>query len=155
MFQFLHSVFSLFYNSNIYEISRFPLNTLLTQKVLTVIEQDYNEQLLELSRTFSKFYWQNDKLINLPDVIKEALVANGFDSESIEMIFERAQSSQIAELLKKRTEEAVANGVFGVPSFLVKRDRHSDKELFFGCDRVDLMMRWIGFEPVPFYKSKL
>lgn len=110
-----------------------------------------------MSRTVWVYYWQNDKRIDLPDVIKEALFANGFTAEVIDVIFERAKSTQISDLLTERTEKAVSNGVFGVPSFLVKRDEHSDKELFFGSDRVDVMMKWIGFDPVlpPSVKSNL
>lgn len=132
------------------------MNTINTQRVLTVIEQDYNSKLEDISLSLFQAYWQNDKRIDLNDVIVETLKAHGFDSEQIEIIIERSQKDEIKELLKNRTEEAVAKGSFGVPTFICKKDIHSDEELFFGSDRIDIMMKWMGFEPLPYnFSSKL
>lgn len=101
-------------------------------------------------------YWQNDKRIDLNDVVIEILKAHGFESEQIEIIIEKSQKEEIKELLKNITEEAVSKGAFGVPTFICKKDIHSDEELFFGSDRIDVMMNWMGFEPLPYnFSSKL
>ncbi|MDH5206559.1 MAG: 2-hydroxychromene-2-carboxylate isomerase [Hylemonella sp.] len=51
---------------------------------------------------------------------------------------ERAQSPEIQALYEAYTQEAIAKGVFGAPSYLV------DGELFWGQDRLDFLARRLG-----------
>ena len=54
-----------------------------------------------------------------------------------------AQSDRIAEALKKETEEAMALGVFGSPTFVV------DGEVFWGDDRLDDAIGWAKGNRLP------
>jgi 2-hydroxychromene-2-carboxylate isomerase len=51
-------------------------------------------------------------------------------------IFERAGSTAIKERLRAETEEAMARGIFGAPSFTV------GDELFWGNDRLEQAIAW-------------
>ena len=61
-------------------------------------------------------------------VLKEILRDLALDEEAI---FERANEDSVKQLLRSRTDEAQTRGVFGAPSFFVK------KELFWGSDRLE------------------
>ncbi len=51
-------------------------------------------------------------------------------------VAERAQAQANKDALKRQTDEAIARGVFGAPSFLV------GNELFWGNDRLDDALAW-------------
>jgi len=48
-------------------------------------------------------------------------------------LWDIAESAEIQELLAANGEQAIAQGVFGVPTFFV------DGEMFFGNDRLDFV----------------
>ncbi|HQF30411.1 MAG TPA: 2-hydroxychromene-2-carboxylate isomerase [Hyphomicrobiales bacterium] len=58
-----------------------------------------------------------------------------------EIVIERALAPQNKALLKSETEEAMARGIFGAPSFLTE-----DGELFWGNDRLDEALEWAAGE---------
>jgi 2-hydroxychromene-2-carboxylate isomerase len=58
--------------------------------------------------------------------------ALGISSEEIE-----SNKKESKRILRKNTEEAISNGVFGVPTFLI------DKELFWGGDSLDMMLDYL------------
>lgn len=63
-----------------------------------------------------------------PDDLKAMCKAEGFDFKEIVAL---GEASQNKDQLRANTEEAVARGAFGAPSFFV------GDELFFGHDRLD------------------
>jgi 2-hydroxychromene-2-carboxylate isomerase len=63
-----------------------------------------------------------------PDVAAEVLAKAGFDPAAL---LELAGSDAAKERLKAATEDAVARGVFGAPTFFV------GDQMFFGQDRLD------------------
>jgi len=50
-------------------------------------------------------------------------------------------SSEVKALLKANTDEAIAKGVFGVPTFLV------DDKLFWGLDALPMMQQYLDSDP--------
>ena len=71
--------------------------------------------------------WEHGKNLNDPNEIGKVLVAAGFDPrEALTML----DDPEVKAELKQVTEEAVARGIFGAPSFIV------DGELFWGNDRL-------------------
>lgn len=66
------------------------------------------------------------------DVLTEALREAGIDAA---LALERAGSEEVKEALRKNTEEAVARGSFGAPTFFV------GEEMFLGNDRLFLVER--------------
>ena len=71
--------------------------------------------------------WSEPKKMDDPAVIREALEASGLDAAGI---LEGIQQPEVKALLLSDTEQSVARGVFGSPSFFV------GDELFFGKDRL-------------------
>jgi 2-hydroxychromene-2-carboxylate isomerase len=58
--------------------------------------------------------------------VKAALFESGIDPA----LLERAQAPDVKAALIANTEDAVARGAFGIPTFFV------DEEIFFGKDRL-------------------
>lgn len=72
---------------------------------------------------FYRAYWVENRDIAKPDVIADVLAKAGHEMPVID--------DAIKEDLKKRTDEAVSRGVFGVPTWIV-----DGQELYWGQDRV-------------------
>jgi 2-hydroxychromene-2-carboxylate isomerase len=70
--------------------------------------------------------WIAPKKMDDPEVVRAALVESGIDPA----LFERAQAPDVKAALIANTEDAVARGAFGIPTFFV------DEEIFFGKDRL-------------------
>ena len=79
-----------------------------------------------LVHAFCRAVWAEDRDIADDAVVKDILIANGFDAKL-------ADSGMLAgaETYAANLEEAVARGVFGVPSYLV------GDEAFWGQDRLE------------------
>ncbi len=77
-----------------------------------------------------KAVWVAGSDMGDPEIIRTVLGDAGLD---VDGIFAGAQSQEIKDDLKARTEDAAARGVFGAPSFFV------DGTLHFGNDRLDFV----------------
>ncbi len=71
--------------------------------------------------------WEEPKKMDDPDVIGAALDASGLDGAHT---IERIQDPAVKERLLRNTEQSVARGTFGAPTFFV------GDEIFFGKDRL-------------------
>ena len=97
------------------------------------------EAAFEILDAFYALYWRDAADISDLQVLAGALDQLGLDSEAI---LARATSQPIKDELRQRTDEAVARGVFGVPTFFV------GDELFFGQDRIEMVAEAAnGWEP--------
>jgi 2-hydroxychromene-2-carboxylate isomerase len=82
--------------------------------------------------------WAEDRDISSPEVLRAILDEVGLDPG----LLDRAQEPEIKQALTTATSEAVAAGVCGAPSFLVR------SHLFWGQDRLDLVEKTLaGWEP--------
>lgn len=79
---------------------------------------------------FDAVYTQ-ERNLNDMELVKQTLREARLDADAYLQGIERAD---IKQKLTRNTEEAVARGVFGVPSFFV------GKELFFGQDRLEFVV---------------
>jgi 2-hydroxychromene-2-carboxylate isomerase len=71
--------------------------------------------------------WEEPKKMDDPAVIRAALDASGLDGAHT---LERIQDPAVKERLLRNTEESVARGTFGAPTFFV------GGEIFFGKERL-------------------
>jgi 2-hydroxychromene-2-carboxylate isomerase len=78
---------------------------------------------------FFRAYWVENRDIAERDVIADVLTKAGHDAGAV-----IARAAEHKDDLRKRTDEAVARGVFGVPTFIV-----DGKELYWGQDRMHLV----------------
>ena len=77
---------------------------------------------------FFRAYWVEGHPISLPEVIFEVVTSAGHDGEEV---LDRIESAEIKDDLRKRTEEAVSLGIFGVPTWIV-----DGTHLYWGQDRI-------------------
>jgi len=99
-------------------------------QVGVAVRDQYPDQFLAVHRAL--FAARHDEARDLrdPSIIAEVLRAAGFDPAAMLAAIGRPE---VKDRLKAVTEEAVARGVFGAPTFFV------GKELFFGQDRLDFV----------------
>ncbi len=103
----------------------FPINTLIIMRAAVAAKA--NGELPRYVDAVFHHMWEAPKKMDDPDVIRAALVESGLDADRL---LAQAQTPEIKQKLLDNTEQAVARGVFGSPSFFV------GDELFFGKDRL-------------------
>lgn len=103
----------------------FPIRTLPLLRGALVAE-DRGEADRYVKAVFEAI-WVHERNLNEPEEVRAVLDSAGFDPE---VYFAEIERDQIKERLRRNTDDAVARGVFGVPTFFV------DGEMFFGQDRL-------------------
>lgn len=96
------------------------------------------EPFMPLARRFFRAYWVDGIDLGTPAGVRRVLVEGGLDADSI---IARAASDHVKSDLRRRTEEAIARQVFGVPTFFAGGD------LFFGQDRLPDVEERLGGKP--------
>lgn len=117
-------IYGVDYNSN----SFFPINTLnLMRGAIAAQKMNIFEKYSEAVFTG---IWVKD--INLGDleIVQDYLNKNEIDTDQL---FSLVQSDEIKSELIENTKEAVENGVFGAPTFMI------NNELIFGQDRLEFL----------------
>lgn len=119
--------------SNIYEVPFnfnpfFPLNTMHLMRGATAYleEPEFQTYLVAIFNAL----WSEQLNMESPEVVAEVLTKAGID---VTDFMARISETEVKERLKDTTEEAVARGVFGAPSFFV------NGEMFFGQDRLSFV----------------
>ncbi|HMI88437.1 MAG TPA: 2-hydroxychromene-2-carboxylate isomerase [Polyangiaceae bacterium] len=82
---------------------------------------------------FYRAYWVEGKRPSEPATLREVLGAAGHD---VETVMAHLQDSSVKDDLRRRTEEAIALGIFGAPAFIV-----NGTQLYWGQDRIDFVAR--------------
>jgi 2-hydroxychromene-2-carboxylate isomerase len=102
-------------------------NSIPALQLAAMLEED--ERALFSDAVFDAL-WQEQADISEADVLARCLIKSGARADALDRAFEGSAHTDVAE----RTAKAYALGVFGVPTFA------SDNELFFGNDRLDLLL---------------
>jgi 2-hydroxychromene-2-carboxylate isomerase len=103
----------------------FPVNSLLMMRILTGALLD--GQLAPALDAAMHHMWEAPKKLDDPAVVRVALLESGLDAERL---IARAAEQPVKDALLERTQEAVARGAFGIPTFFVRGN------MFFGKDRL-------------------
>lgn len=111
----------------------FPTNSAPASYAITAAQEAGGGDLTALVTNLTAAVWEQERNIADDDVIRDCLTAAGFDPA---LAF--SGMLQGAEIYARNLEEAVADGVFGVPSFKV------GEELFWGQDRLDFLADHLG-----------
>jgi len=106
----------------------FPLNTMHLMRGATAYLEEPEFQTY-LAAIFNAL-WSEKLNMESPEVVAEVLTKAGID---VTDFMARISETEAKGRLKATTEEAVARGVFGAPSFFV------NDELFFGQDRLSFV----------------
>ncbi|MBI2311725.1 MAG: 2-hydroxychromene-2-carboxylate isomerase [Betaproteobacteria bacterium] len=105
-----------------------PFNPIKVLRLAVALNND-----MEKIRTIFRFIWREGRTVDDPGEwrrLLEALEAPNAD--------ECVAAPQVKEALKKNGEEALAAGVFGVPSFVV------GGEVFWGFDATDMLLEYLA-----------
>jgi 2-hydroxychromene-2-carboxylate isomerase len=111
----------------------FPVNSLLMMRVAMVAEAD--GRLDDYVGVVLRAMWEDGLDMADPEIVAAFLSANGFDGSAM---VARAGGQSVKDALAANTANAVARGVFGIPSFFV------GDQMFFGKERlgqVELALR--------------
>jgi 2-hydroxychromene-2-carboxylate isomerase len=108
----------------------FPINTLMLMRGAVGLQLTDAEGFLPYCSAVYHAIWVDSENLNDPATIGKALSKAGFDPMAM-MALANAQNTKDA--LKAATEEAVARGVFGAPTFFV------GEQMFWGQDRLDFV----------------
>lgn len=103
----------------------FPVNTLALMR--GAVAAGFEGQFEPYFRAAYHHMWVEPKKMDDPQVFREAFLASGLD---IDRIIARAQQDEVKKKLIENTNDAVARGSFGSPTFYV------GDEIFFGKDRL-------------------
>ena len=91
-------------------------------------------------------YWEHAEDVTRDDVIGAALRRAGTSDDDIATAFARAETDEIKDELRRRTDEAIALGIFGAPAWVVRRP--GGPLLIWGQDRLDWVRAVIaGWDP--------
>lgn len=111
--------------------SRFPLNTLRTQRALTGVALKHDDAKVGvLAMQLFQAYWVNDQDISDEAVITEVASHCGLDGAAL---LEMSGSQAVKDRLKSDTDEAVRRGAFGAPTVFI------GDQMFWGNDRLLLV----------------
>ena len=123
--------------------SRFPIKTSSALRAVVAAvnstQRDHDgvsrEQLQRtISQAIMRAYWERDEDISDRDVLASIASSAGFDGSALMKI---ADAPPARDALAALTENAVARGVFGLPTFFV------GDEMFWGKDRLDFVERML------------
>ncbi|MBO0742065.1 MAG: 2-hydroxychromene-2-carboxylate isomerase [Hyphomicrobiaceae bacterium] len=103
----------------------FPVNTVQIMRGAVAAEMD-GTFAAYVDAVF-RHMWEDGRKMDDPEIIRAALDASGLDGRRT---LQRIQEQAVKDRLLNNTEESVARGTFGSPTFFV------GEEMFFGKDRL-------------------
>ncbi len=109
----------------------FPQNSLLAARVSTVGAEE--GWIADFTRRVFQAEFATGTQISDPQALARVLEDMHLDAKRI---LAAAQSPETKDALRRRTDEAIAKGIYGAPSFIV------GQELFWGDDRLEQALRW-------------
>lgn len=108
----------------------FPINTLTLMRGAIAMQMRQPTSFERYVDVIFKAMWASPRNLGDTDVLKETLEDAGFDSEQL---MAWVVDPEVKSRLIANTEEAVARGAFGAPTFFV------GKQMFFGQDRLEFV----------------
>ncbi len=115
-----------------------PFRSLEALRTLFLFRED--PQALELAIRLSNACWGEGRDLTDPGVLRAVVDEVGLDAANLE---QRISTPETKHGLRALTEDAIARGVFGVPTFL-----HGE-EMFWGHDRLDQLAASLTGETPP------
>jgi 2-hydroxychromene-2-carboxylate isomerase len=106
----------------------FPINTMMLMRGAIAMERE--NRLPAYADAIFRAIWVEPQNMNDPQTVGAVLAKAGFEPRQMMAAIE---DQSVKDELRKNTEEAVARGVFGAPTFFV------GEQMFFGQDRLDFV----------------
>lgn len=111
---------------------QFPKNGLYAARIATIATSE--GWCPAFTKAVFHANFAEDQDIAAPEVLTGILQSIGQNAPSV---FERAQTQENKDRLRRQTEEAARLGIFGAPSFI------ANGELFWGNDRLEQALEWL------------
>lgn len=108
----------------------FPINTLTLMRIAVGLQMRQDPRFMDYCTAMFRAIWVEAHNMNDPATVASVLQAAGFDAPALLAL---ASEQVVKDKLKGLTEEAVARGVFGAPTFFVA------EQMFWGQDRLDFV----------------
>lgn len=108
----------------------FPINTLTMMRILTAIQLYQPAHFIQVANVLFDALYREHQAVNDPQVLLNILATVGLTAEQVQ---DYLADEQVKAQLKLITEQAVARGVFGAPTFFIA------EELFWGMDDLHFM----------------
>ncbi len=108
----------------------FPINTLMLMRGAVALQMRGDARFVNYCDAVFKAIWVDSLNMNDPATVGAALAQAGFDPMAL-LALTNEQATKDA--LKSATQEAVARGIFGAPTFFV------GEHMFWGQDRLDFV----------------
>lgn len=108
----------------------FPINTLMLMRGAVGMQLRDPERFAAYCAAMFQAIWVESLDMNDAGVVGQALHRAGFEPQALLAL---SQEPDVKAALKAATEEAVARGVFGAPTFFV------GDQMFWGQDRIDFL----------------
>ena len=108
----------------------FPINTLTLMRGALGLQMRQPRQMPTYVDAVFRAIWVDAKNMNDPATVGAVLQQAGIDAQQLLAL---AADPEVKERLKTVTQEAVARGVFGAPTFFV------GDQMFWGQDRLDFV----------------
>lgn len=99
---------------------------------MVIAAQDRGLDAFPLSHAILRAVWAEERDIASPEVRRQIADENGYDGASL---LAAEKSARVQELYRTYSDEALALGVFGAPSFVL------DGVIYWGQDRLDFVDR--------------
>ena len=113
----------------------FPTSTISTQRALVAADRLFGQAAVrKLGRGLFDAYWTEQRDVADKAVIADVAAKAGLDAAAI---VSGIDAPETKDRLRAETEEAVARGAFGAPTFFV------GDEMFFGNDRIGHLERLV------------
>jgi len=103
----------------------FPVNTIKALRVALVAQEE--DCLGAVHQALFDAVWAKQLDVSDDEVLAGIIVSAGMTPDAV---MQRITSDEIKTRLRENTEDAIAKGVFGAPTFFI------DGEMFFGNDRL-------------------
>jgi 2-hydroxychromene-2-carboxylate isomerase len=111
-----------------------PMRTVLALRTLLALPTAWWPAAIE---AIYAAYWQRAEDITRPEIIAAALGAAGLPGDAIAAAAGRTEDPAIKDELRRRTDEAIALGIFGAPAWIARAG--GEPRLIWGQDR----MAWV------------
>lgn len=117
----------------------FPQSTLGAMRLLTAVDERAPEKVAPLTRAlFARFFGGGEQLIDDPAALTAALAEAGVPAADVPALLDATGSPATKDRLRAVTDEAVARGAFGAPTYFMHAD-DGRQEMYFGSDRLALL----------------
>jgi 2-hydroxychromene-2-carboxylate isomerase len=116
----------------------FPINTLMLMRGATGMQMRDEARLVPYVDAVYRAIWVDGKNMNDSGVVAGVLQEAGFEPASL---LAMTNDPEVKDRLKTVTQEAVARGVFGAPTFFV------DGHMYWGQDRLDFVKEDLEANP--------